>query len=63
LAAALDTVVHITRKDGRRWVSEMCVLQRGPGGLVEAEQAVRFDLEAGTVLGPGRRRLEWLLDR
>jgi len=45
------------------WVSEMCVLQRGPGGLVEAEQAVQFDLEAGTVLGPGRRRLEWLLDR
>jgi pilus assembly protein CpaF len=63
LAAALDTVVHITRKDGRRWVSEMCVLHRGPGGLVEAEQAVQFDLEAGTVLGPGRRRLEWLLDR
>ena len=63
LAAALDTVVHITRKDGRRWVNEMCVLQRGPGGLVEAEQAVQFDLEAGTVLGPGRRRLEWLLDR
>ena len=63
LAAALDTVVHITRKDGRRWVSEVCVLHRGPGGLVEAEQAVQFDLEAGTVLGPGRRRLEWLLDR
>ncbi|HZA31111.1 MAG TPA: TadA family conjugal transfer-associated ATPase [Propionibacteriaceae bacterium] len=63
LAAALDAVVHITRKDGRRWVNEMCVLQRGPGGLVEAEQAVQFDLEAGTVLGPGRRRLEWLLDR
>ncbi len=64
LAAALDTVVHITRKqDGRRWVSEMCVLNRGSSGFVEAEQAVQFDPEIGTVLGPGCRRLETLLDR
>ena len=39
LAAALDTVVHITRKpDGRRWLSEICVLSRGPSGLVVAER-------------------------
>ncbi|HKF87975.1 MAG TPA: ATPase, T2SS/T4P/T4SS family, partial [Propionibacteriaceae bacterium] len=64
LAAALDTVVHITRRpDGRRWLSEICVLNRGPSGLVEAEQAVRFDPEHGILVGPGCRQLERLLDR
>jgi pilus assembly protein CpaF len=64
LAAALDTVVHITRKqDGRRWVGEICVLNRGPNGLVEAEQATEFHPEHGIQAGPGMRRLERLLDR
>jgi pilus assembly protein CpaF len=64
LAAALDTVVHITRRpDGQRSLSEICVLNRGPSGLVEAEQAMRFDPEHGILVGPGCRRLERLLDR
>jgi pilus assembly protein CpaF len=64
LAAALDTVVHITRtQDGRRWVGEICVLNRGPNGLVEAEQATEFHPEHGIQAGPGMRRLERLLDR
>jgi pilus assembly protein CpaF len=64
LAAALDAVVHITRRqDGRRWLSEICVLNREPSGLVEAEQAMRFDPEHGLLVGPGCQRLERLLDR
>ena len=64
LAAALHTVVHITRKqDGRRWVSEICVLSREPSGFVEAEQAMRFDPEYGVHVGPGGPRLNRLLDR
>ena len=64
LAAALNTVVHITRRpEGQRSLSEICVLNRGPSGLVEAEQAMRFDPEEGILVGPGYRRLERLLDR
>jgi pilus assembly protein CpaF len=64
LAAALDIVVHIVRNDsGQRWVSEISVLERRFDGLVEAEQAVSFQPDGNTRLGPACRRLEVLLDR
>jgi pilus assembly protein CpaF len=44
LAAAVDAVVHLARdRDGRRRLSEVAVLVRGSGGLVEAVPAVSFD--------------------
>ena len=64
LAAALDAVVHIIRlDDGRRRVSDICVLNRTADGLVEAEQAVSFELDGSTRLAPGCHRLEQLLER
>ncbi len=64
LAAALDAVVHIIRTEGgQRWVKEICVLHRRSDGLVEAEQAVSFELDGSIRLGPGCRRLEGLFDR
>jgi pilus assembly protein CpaF len=64
LAAALDAVVHIVRlDDGRRRVSDICVLNRTADGLVEAEQAVSFELDGSTRLAPGCHRLEQLLER
>lgn len=44
LAAALDVVVHLTRDPagGRRRVAAVCVLHRGPDGLVNALPAVTF---------------------
>jgi pilus assembly protein CpaF len=64
LAAALDAVVHLVRdKSGRRRVSEISVLHRRVDGLVEAEQAVHFELDGTTRLGPACSRLEGLLSR
>jgi pilus assembly protein CpaF len=53
LAAGLDAVIHLERDEtGRRVVREICVLVRGPDGLVAAEPAVvlrgdRIALRAG----------------
>jgi pilus assembly protein CpaF len=53
LAAALDVVVHLTREagGGRRRISEVCLLRRGPDGLVGAVPALSF--EPGGVVRPG----------
>lgn len=67
LAAALDVVLHLGRDGaGRRRLVEVAVLERGPGGVVEAVPAVRFapdglaeEHAAGEVLArllDGRRR-------
>ncbi|MFI7449479.1 TadA family conjugal transfer-associated ATPase [Nonomuraea sp. NPDC049714] len=55
LAAALDVVIHLTRTrpDGRRRVSEICLLSRSSAGLVEAVPAVTFDPDGRPSPGPG----------
>ena len=62
LAAALHAVVHISRAGGKRRVSEICVLERDSAGLIRAEEAISFGPDGSTRLGPGRRRLDRLLD-
>jgi pilus assembly protein CpaF len=55
LAAALDVVVHLSREPGggRRRVSEVCLLRRGPDGLVGAVAAVSFQPGGAIAPGPG----------
>jgi pilus assembly protein CpaF len=55
LAAALDVVVHLSREagGGRRRVSEVCLLRRGPLGLVGAVPAVSFEPGGAIALGAG----------
>ncbi|GAA3472497.1 TadA family conjugal transfer-associated ATPase [Nonomuraea roseola] len=55
LAAALDVVVHLSRRrsDGRRLVSEVCLLSRSASGFVEAESALTFDQDGRARRGPG----------
>ncbi|WP_182883880.1 MULTISPECIES: TadA family conjugal transfer-associated ATPase [unclassified Microbispora] len=54
IAAALDLVVHLVREPGggRRRVAEVCVLERGPSGLVTAVPALAFDAEGRVSRGP-----------
>jgi pilus assembly protein CpaF len=65
LASALDAVVHVTRNAaGLRRVGEISIFARdGTTGLVRTERAVEFHADGRTVLGPGSRQLERLLDR
>ena len=65
LASALDAVIHVARDDsGMRRVAEISILVRDPAsGLVRSECAVDFRRDGGTVLGPGSRQLERMLDR
>jgi pilus assembly protein CpaF len=65
LASALDAVVHVTRNAaGLRRVGEISIFARdGTTGLVRSERAVEFHADGQTVLGPGSRQLERLLDR
>lgn len=65
LASALDAVVHVTRNAaGLRCVGEISIFARdGTTGLVRSERAVEFHADGRTVLGPGSRQLECLLDR
>jgi pilus assembly protein CpaF len=65
LASALDAVVHVARDDsGIRRVAEISIFVREPGnGLVRSECAVSFARDGETVLGPGSRKLERMLDR
>jgi pilus assembly protein CpaF len=60
LAAAVDVVVHLERRDGIRAVGELGVLRRGGDGLVSVATAVRFEA-AGAVEGVGAERLGELL--
>jgi pilus assembly protein CpaF len=63
LSSALRVVVHLVRTgDGRRLVAGLCVLSRGPAGLVEALPAWSWDgvAPAGSA-GPGADLLAQLL--
>ncbi|MFI6481322.1 TadA family conjugal transfer-associated ATPase [Nonomuraea sp. NPDC050663] len=55
LAAALDVVIHLSRSraDGRRRVSEICLLRRSASGFVSAVAALTFDVGGGVCVGPG----------
>ncbi len=65
LASGLRLAVHLVRArdSGRRRVAEVCVLERGPDGLVHSEPAWTWDgrAPAGTR-GPGAARLAELVD-
>jgi pilus assembly protein CpaF len=65
LASALDAVIHITRDAaGPRRVAEISIFVRdSTGGLVSSECAVEFLADGRTVLGPGSRQLERMLNR
>jgi pilus assembly protein CpaF len=65
LASALDAVIHITRDAARpRRVAEISIFVRdSTGGLVSSECAVEFLADGRTVLGPGSRQLERMLNR
>lgn len=65
IASALHASVHITRDgQGRRRVSEISVFTRDPAtGITRTEQAVAFDADGTTRLGPGGPRLERMLER
>ncbi|WP_169980841.1 TadA family conjugal transfer-associated ATPase [Microbispora sp. H10836] len=54
IAAALDLVIHLVREagGGRRRVAEICVLERGPSGLVTALPALTFDPHGRARRGP-----------
>ena len=65
LASALDAVIHVTRDNsGMRRVAEISIFIREQGsGLVRSECAIDFRPDGATVLGPGSRQLERMLDR
>jgi pilus assembly protein CpaF len=65
LASALDAVIHVTRNAaGLRRVAEISIFVRdSTGGLVSSECAVEFLADGRTVLGPGSRQLERMLNR
>ena len=65
LASALDAVIHVARDDsGMRRVAEISIFIREPrSGLVHSECAIDFSPHRGSVLGPGSRQLERMLDR
>ncbi|MEV7801502.1 TadA family conjugal transfer-associated ATPase [Microbispora sp. NPDC088329] len=54
ISAALDLVIHLVRDagGGRRRVSEICVLERGPSGLVTAVPALTFGTDRAARRGP-----------
>jgi pilus assembly protein CpaF len=63
LAAALDVVVHLVREPGGpRRVAEVCLLRRGPGGLVEVLPAVLFGTSGELGAGPGAAALTTRLE-
>lgn len=64
VASALHVVLHISRgPDGRRRVGEIYVVVRGHDGRVETQNALTFDRDGNTRVGPGAARLEGLLSR
>ena len=64
LASALDAVIHVARDEsGKRRVAEISIFVRDPrSGLVSSECAVHFLPDGGSVLGPGSRQLERMLE-
>ena len=62
LASALRVVVHLSRGAGSRRVSQVCVLGRGPDGLVQAVAAWEWDgAAAAGSPGPAAEELAELL--
>lgn len=64
LAAALDVVIHLAREPGggQRRVAEICLLQRGRRGLVEAVPAISFPTAGGIVEEAGAAELRSRLE-
>jgi pilus assembly protein CpaF len=63
LAAGVRVILHLARsRDGLRRLTEICLLERGPTGLVRAVPAVSFAADGSAVAGPAREQLAELVD-
>lgn len=63
LAAGVRVILHLTRSQaGPRRLTEICLLERGPAGLVVAAPAVSFGADGSAVAGPARAQLAELVD-
>src|SRR5699024_1309471 len=56
VASALEVVIHLGRRDGRRALEEVAVLRRGSDGLLETATAPRVQ-EGRRAEGPGAEAL------
>ena len=64
LAAALDAVVHLSRRrDGSRYVESVAVLERAPDGLVAALPAFEVNASGELTISQGRDRWNRMLRR
>lgn len=63
-ASAVDVVLHLARdrRNGRRRLGQIAVLERDPAGWVRSVPAVTFDADGVLASGPGSRQLLDLLD-
>lgn len=58
LASAVDVVLHVQRTaDGRRYLSQVALLERGERGWVVSVPALEIDPEGGVTRGPAAGRL------
>lgn len=63
-ASAVDVVLHLVRdrRNGRRRLGQIAVLERDSAGWVRSVPAVTFSDDGGVASGPGSRRLLDLLE-
>ncbi len=57
LASAIDVVIHLDQRAGRRRVAEIAVLDRTVSGLVDAAPAVSFEHDGSIVTHPAAETL------
>ena len=62
-ASAIDVVLHLSRRGGRRHLAGVAVPVRGPDGLVTMAAAASLTPDGALHTGPGADRLADLLER
>jgi len=60
LAAGLDAVLHVDRREGRRRVAALAEMRRGDSGLTSAVDVIRFAENQSEVLDPESRLVKRL---